>query len=81
MGNTFTINMEENFKKNQEFITEMNTIKVCYNVCGLLSFLLKYFFLDWKAVANEEPNEGKRSGFTDCKVPRTFFLVWCLLSY
>ncbi|KAJ8926819.1 hypothetical protein NQ314_020667 [Rhamnusium bicolor] len=28
MGNSFTINMEENFKKNQEFITEMNTIKI-----------------------------------------------------
>ncbi|CAH1153673.1 unnamed protein product [Phaedon cochleariae] len=28
MGNNFTINMEENFKKNQEFITEMNTIKI-----------------------------------------------------
>ncbi|CAG9855306.1 unnamed protein product [Phyllotreta striolata] len=28
MGNSFTINMEENFRKNQEFITEMNTIKI-----------------------------------------------------
>lgn len=28
MGNYFTINMEENFKKNQDFITEMNKIKV-----------------------------------------------------
>ncbi|XP_018578237.1 plasminogen receptor (KT) [Anoplophora glabripennis] len=28
MGNTFTINMEENFRRNQEFITEMNTIKI-----------------------------------------------------
>ncbi|ENN76839.1 hypothetical protein D910_11947 [Dendroctonus ponderosae] len=28
MGNNFTINMEENFKKNQDFITEMNNIKI-----------------------------------------------------
>jgi hypothetical protein len=28
MGNYFTVNMEENFKRNQDFITEMNTIKV-----------------------------------------------------
>lgn len=35
MGNTFTINMEENFRRNQEFITEMNTIKVIYNVSHL----------------------------------------------
>nr|XP_023021382.1 plasminogen receptor (KT)-like [Leptinotarsa decemlineata] len=28
MGNSFTINMEENFRRNQEFITEMNTIKI-----------------------------------------------------
>ncbi|XP_072402810.1 plasminogen receptor (KT) [Diabrotica undecimpunctata] len=28
MGNSFTIDMEKNFKKNQEFITEMNTIKI-----------------------------------------------------
>ncbi|EFA10888.2 plasminogen receptor (KT) isoform X1 [Tribolium castaneum] len=28
MGNYFTVNMEENFKRNQDFITEMNTIKI-----------------------------------------------------
>ncbi|XP_030756334.1 plasminogen receptor (KT)-like isoform X2 [Sitophilus oryzae] len=28
MGNNFTINMEENFKKNQDFITEINNIKI-----------------------------------------------------
>lgn len=28
MGNYFTINMEENFKKNQEFIQTINKIKV-----------------------------------------------------
>lgn len=28
MGNYFTINMEENYRKNQEFLTEMNNIKV-----------------------------------------------------
>ncbi|XP_018320583.1 plasminogen receptor (KT) [Agrilus planipennis] len=28
MGNYFTVNMEENFKRNHEFITEMNSIKL-----------------------------------------------------
>ncbi|KAK9892409.1 hypothetical protein WA026_019860 [Henosepilachna vigintioctopunctata] len=28
MGNYFTLNMEENIKHNQDFITEMNTIKI-----------------------------------------------------
>lgn len=28
MGNYFSINMEENYRKNQEFLTEMNNIKV-----------------------------------------------------
>ncbi|CAH0403219.1 unnamed protein product [Chilo suppressalis] len=28
MGNYFTVNMEENFKKNQEFIQTINTIKM-----------------------------------------------------
>lgn len=32
----FTLNMEENFRKNQRFITEMNTIKV-YAVTGVNS--------------------------------------------
>lgn len=28
MGNYLTVDMEENYRKNQEFITEMNTVKV-----------------------------------------------------
>lgn len=28
MGNYFTVNMEENFRKNQDFITQMNNIKM-----------------------------------------------------
>lgn len=28
MGNYFTVDMEENYRRNQEFITEMNTVKV-----------------------------------------------------
>ncbi|KAJ8986212.1 hypothetical protein NQ317_009918 [Molorchus minor] len=28
MGNFFTVNMEENFKRNQEFVTKMNAIKI-----------------------------------------------------
>lgn len=28
MGNYLTVNLEESYKKNQEFITELNNIKV-----------------------------------------------------
>lgn len=41
MGNNFTINMEENFKKNQDFITEMNNIKVL----NLKIFIKKLLYL------------------------------------
>lgn len=33
MGNYYTINMEENFKKNQDFIAEINNIKVMLIIC------------------------------------------------
>lgn len=39
MGNYFTVNMEENWKKNQEFIQTVNKVKVitCFR-------LFDYFF-------------------------------------
>lgn len=36
MGNYFTVNMEENFKNNQEFIQTINKIKVRFKFCYLL---------------------------------------------
>lgn len=43
MGNSFNINMEENFRKNQDFITEMNTIKVLVIYIHIHQEKNKYF--------------------------------------
>lgn len=81
MGNNFTINMEENFKKNQDFITEMNNIKVetLYTYWCLDINIIITICTDWTPIANEKPNEGKASGFGNCETARAFLLGWNFL--
>lgn len=64
MGNHFTVDMEENYKKNQDFITEMNTVKVCVVVCkGWCSVFTN--LIGRAAVANAKSDEREASGFGD----------------
>lgn len=72
MGNTFTINMEENFKKNQEFITEMNTIKVCCTVFDWY-LILNMFFFRLKDSCKWETKWEKEKLLYKLQSPENFF--------
>lgn len=51
--------MEENFRKNQDFITEMNTIKV--RKIKYLFMFIRQSFLDRETITNEKSDAGEGS--------------------
>lgn len=81
MGNYFTINMEENFKKNQDFITEMNKVKVCdlFDLLINREFSNKAFIVDRKTSTFAKSNAGTCCCNGNRQRKRIILLVWCIL--
>lgn len=72
MGNYFTVNMEENFKKNQEFIQSINKIKVFWLYTLIKNILFNknltiFFILDGTTDTVAISDARTTSGDANCK--------------
>lgn len=82
MGNYFTVNMEENFKKNQEFIQTINKIKVkhkCFYFDVFSEKNITAFVLDGKTNTTSISTARKANGHADSEEQGHLLVVYCVL--
>ena len=90
MGFGHSKTMEENLKRNQDFITEMNKVTVSFSILHhqifqssihLHQFNHNFLYIGGATNTSAESNEGTHDGHANSSCQRTFILVWVFLLF